>query len=316
ELSVIDNVLVALRRGRLGFRDLLTPDRDPEQTDLARSLLAFVGYAGPLDCPAAALAHVDRRLVEIARALAIAPKVLAVDEPAPGLDPGDPHKLGELLQRIAAAGIAVLLVVHDMKLVMAVSDHVVVLDAGKKIAEGPPTDIQRDPVVLEAYLGAQLNIARDRKTLRPTGTTILATKQLNAGYGGPDVIRGIDIAIEKGELVAVLGANGAGKSTLMSALVGINRPIGGSVLLRHRHIEVLSTSRIVAEGLVLVPEGRQVFPELSVIDNIRLGAYRRAVAGPDVHRRRRRAKVSPPQFRPHPHGRLLFRRRQQALGHH
>jgi ABC-type branched-subunit amino acid transport system ATPase component/ABC-type branched-subunit amino acid transport system permease subunit len=282
ELSVIDNVLVAMRRGRLGLGDLLAANRDPEQAALAQSLLAFVGYAGSLDRTAAALAHVDRRLVEIARALAIAPKVLALDEPAAGLDPGDTHRLGELLQRIAAAGIAVLLVEHDMKLVMAVSDHVIVLDAGQKIAEGPPTVIQRNPVVLEAYLGAQLNTARDRKKARPTGDIILATKQLSAGYGGPDVIRQIDIDIAAGELVAVLGANGAGKSTLMSALVGLNRPIGGSVLLRRQHIEGLPTSRIVAAGLVLVPEGRQVFPELSVIDNIRLGAYRRSGADADV----------------------------------
>src|SRR5262249_41833437 len=72
ELSVIDNVLVAMRRGRLGLGDLLAADRDPEQAALAQSLLAFVGYAGSLDRTAAALAHVDRRLVEIARALAIA----------------------------------------------------------------------------------------------------------------------------------------------------------------------------------------------------------------------------------------------------
>ena len=313
ELSVIDNVLVALRRGRLGLGDLLTPDRNPEQTALAQSLLAFVGYAGPLDRAAAALAHVDRRLVEIARALAIAPKVLALDEPAAGLDPGDTHKLGELLQRIAATGVAVLLVEHDMKLVMAVSDHVVVLDAGQKIAEGRPTDIQRDPVVLEAYLGAQLNIARDRKQPRSTGNTILATKQLSAGYGGPDVIRHIDIAIEKGELVAVLGANGAGKSTLMSALVGLNRPIGGSVLLHHRHIEVLSTSRIVAEGLVLVPEGRQVFPELSVIDNIRLGAYRRSVADADVRCERLLDRFPPLKLRRLQRAGLLSGGEQQML---
>jgi branched-chain amino acid transport system ATP-binding protein len=313
ELSVIDNVLVALRRGRLGLGDLLTPDRDPEEAALAQSLLAFVGYAGPLDRAAAALAHVDRRLVEIARALAIAPRVLALDEPAAGLDPGDTHRLGELLQRIAAAGVAVLLVEHDMKLIMAVSDRVVVLDAGQKIAEGTPTAIQRDPIVLEAYLGAQLNIARDRKTPRPTGDVILSTKQLSAGYDGPDVIRDIDVEIEKGELVAVLGANGAGKSTLMSALVGLNRPIGGSVLLHRRHIEVLSTSRIVAEGLVLVPEGRQVFAELSVIDNIRLGAYRRSVADADVRCERLLDRFPPLKLRRHQRAGLLSGGEQQML---
>jgi ABC-type branched-subunit amino acid transport system ATPase component/ABC-type branched-subunit amino acid transport system permease subunit len=313
ELSVIDNVHVALRRGRLGFGDLLSLDRDPEKTALAQSLLAFVGYAGPLDRTAAALSHVDRRLVEIARALAIAPNVLALDEPAAGLDPGDTHRLGELLAKIAAAGVAVLLVEHDMKLVMAVSDHVVVLDAGQKIAEGPPTDIQHDPVVLEAYLGAQLNITRDRKKPRPAGNIILATKQLSAGYGGPDVIRGIDVEIEKGELVAVLGANGAGKSTLMAALVGLIRPIGGSVLLRRRHIQELSTSRIVAEGLVLVPEGRQVFPELSVVDNIRLGAYRRSAADADVRCEQLLDRFPPLKLRRQQRAGLLSGGEQQML---
>jgi len=313
ELSVIDNVRVALRRGRLGFGDLLSLDRDPEQTARAQSLLAFVGYAGPIYRAAAALSHVDRRLVEIARALAIAPNVLALDEPAAGLDPGDTHRLGELLQRIAAAGVAVLLVEHDMKLVMAVSDHVVVLDAGQKIAEGPPADIQHDRVVLEAYLGAQLNIARDRKQPRPTGNIILATQQLSAGYGGPDVIRGIDVEIEKGELVAVLGANGAGKSTLMAALIGLIRPIGGSVLLRRRHIDELSTSRIVAEGLVLVPEGRQVFPELSVVDNIRLGAYRRSAEDADIRCERLLDRFPPLKLRRQQRAGLLSGGEQQML---
>jgi ABC-type branched-subunit amino acid transport system ATPase component/ABC-type branched-subunit amino acid transport system permease subunit len=274
QMSVIDNVLVALRRGRLAIGELLAPDRDPERAALGESLLAFVGYAGSLNRQASSLPHVDKRLVEIARALATAPTVLVLDEPAAGLDPGDTRRLGELLRKIAATGVTVLLVEHDMKLVMTVSDRVVVLDAGQKIAEGPPGDVARNPLVLKAYLGEQLHAARDRREpLAAGGGTLLATERLSAGYGVLDVIRDIDIEVAKGELVAVLGANGAGKSTLMSALSGLNRPIGGRVLFLGRRIESFATSRIVGEGLVLVPEGRQVFPELSVIDNIRLGAY-------------------------------------------
>jgi ABC-type branched-subunit amino acid transport system ATPase component/ABC-type branched-subunit amino acid transport system permease subunit len=279
QMSAIDNVLVALRRGRLGVGELLAPDRDPERAALAESLLAFVGYGGPLDRLAGALPHVDKRLVEIARALGLAPSVLALDEPAAGLDPGDTRRLGELLRKVAATGIMVLLVEHDMKLVMAVSDHVIVLDAGQKIAEGPPAEVARNPLVLKAYLGEQLHAARDRKApLAAEGGTLLATERLSAGYGALDVIRDIDLEVETGELVAVLGANGAGKSTLMRALSGLNRPVGGGVLFLGRRVERYSASRIVGEGLVLVPEGRQVFPELTVIDNIRLGAYARPAA--------------------------------------
>jgi len=173
----------------------------------------------------------------------------------------------------------VVLVEHDMKLVMTVSDHVVVLDAGQKIAEGPPAQVARDPLVLKAYLGEQLHAARDRKQpLAAGGGRLLATERLSAGYGALDVIRDIDLEVEKGELVAVLGANGAGKSTLMRALSGLNRPVAGSVLLLGRRIERYTAARIVGDGLVLVPEGRQVFPELTVVDNIRLGAYARPSA--------------------------------------
>ena len=282
-MSVIDNVLVALHRGRLSPGALLTPDQDPERAMLAERLLAFVGYSGPLQRPAGALPHVDKRLVEIARALAMAPTVLALDEPAAGLDAGDTRRLGELLRKLAELGIAVVLVEHDMKLIMSVSDHVVVLDAGQKIAEGPPAEIARNPMVLKAYLGEEQHVARGRATpLAGAANLVLQTQRLSAGYGGLDVIRDIDLEVEKGELVAVLGANGAGKSTLLRALSGLNRPVGGGVLLLGRRIERFAPSRIVGEGLVLVPEGRQVFPELSVFDNIRLGAYARHVPEVDT----------------------------------
>ena len=101
------------------------------------------------------------------------------------------------------------------------------------------------------------------------------TERLGSGYGAARVIRDVTVAVESGELVAVLGANGAGKSTLMRALSGLNRPVAGAVLFMGERIESYGASRVARRGLVLVPEGRQVFPELSVIDNLRLGAYAR-----------------------------------------
>src|SRR5438445_7798977 len=98
-------------------------------------------------------------------------------------------------------------------------------------------------------------------------------QQLSAGYGAAPVVEGVDLTVHTGELIAVLGANGAGKSTLMRALSGLHRPVWGTVRLRRQHIMTLAAHRISRAGLVLVPEGRQVFPELTVLDHIRLGAY-------------------------------------------
>jgi ABC-type branched-subunit amino acid transport system ATPase component/ABC-type branched-subunit amino acid transport system permease subunit len=275
-MSVIDNVLVALGRGRLGWSSMFRPDRDEAQRALAESLLAYVGYRGPLQAIAGALAHVDKRLVEIARALALQPAVLLLDEPAAGLDEADTARVGTLLSALARCGMVVILVEHDMKLVMGVSNHVVVLDAGQKIAEGPPAAVAADPAVLKAYLGEGVAADRARKGAVPDQKdALLLTRALRAGYGAVTVLRDIVISVAQGEMVAVLGPNGAGKSTLMRALSGLGRPVEGDIRFIGEAIEKRDASAIAALGLVLVPEGRQVFPELSVIDNLRLGAYAR-----------------------------------------
>jgi ABC-type branched-subunit amino acid transport system ATPase component len=104
---------------------------------------------------------------------------------------------------------------------------------------------------------------------------LLAAGSLRAGYGAMPVLHGVDLQVRAGELLAVLGANGAGKSTLMRALAGLHRPVSGGIHLDGQELSQLPTERIAALGLVLVPEGRQVFPELTVADNLRLGAFLR-----------------------------------------
>ena len=275
-MSVLDNVLVALHRGRLGIGEMLIPDLDLSRRAHAESLLAAVGYRDDVERLAGSLPHVDKRIVEIARALATRPSVLLLDEPAAGLDDADTKRVGAMLVALAQSGMNVVLVEHDMGLVMGISDHIVVLDAGQKIAEGPPAVVAADPRVKAAYLGSHERTPLKRKRpLSGAGEPVLSARGLSSGYGPITVIRDVSLEVADGEMVAVLGSNGAGKSTLLATLAGLNRPSGGEVLLLGSRIESFSASRVAAAGLVLVPEGRQVFPELSVTDNIRLGAYAR-----------------------------------------
>ncbi|MBW8904459.1 MAG: ATP-binding cassette domain-containing protein [Betaproteobacteria bacterium] len=239
------------------------------------ALLAFVGYRGDLDAPAASLPHVDKRLVEIARALATRPSVLLLDEPAAGLAREDKARLAGLLRRIAESGIAVVLVEHDMPVVMGISDTVIVLDAGVVIAAGAPAAVQRDPAVRKAYLGDEAGPALGRQGPAAAGEPYLSVGRLEAGYGAEPVLKGIDLEVRRRELVAVLGANGAGKSTLMRAISGLLRPVAGAVSVDGKDIARLPAHKVAALGVSLVPEGRQVFPELSVLHNLELGAFRR-----------------------------------------
>jgi ABC-type branched-subunit amino acid transport system ATPase component len=151
-----------------------------------------------------------------------------------------------------------------------------VLDAGQKIAQGAPRVVATDPAVLKAYLGEGSGSDRARRTPRPAAALeLLATRGLSAGYGAANVLRDVAVAVAQGEMVAVLGPNGAGKSTLMRALSGLGRPVQGEIRFLGEPIERRGANTVAALGLVLVPEGRQVFPELSVTDNLLLGAYAR-----------------------------------------
>ena len=274
-LTIIENALLAETAGKLG--GIVSPLRNPDTERFARSLLRFAGVDGDLDRPAESLPHGEKRLVEIARALALRPKVLLLDEPAAGLSKGDKQRLTTLLRRIADLGIAVIIVEHDMPMIMSLSDHIVVLDGGKRIAIGEPAAIRNDPLVRKAYLGDAATSEQRHRGARQTGQeTMLEIKKLDAFYGLSQALEGIDIVVANGEAIAVLGANGAGKTTLMRSIAGLEPPRAmGEIQLSGKRIDSLPAHARARIGVVLVPEGRQVFPELTVRQNLQLGAYAR-----------------------------------------
>lgn len=297
-MTVLENVMVGhhLRAPygmvAAGLRLPYARRREAETLADARARLDRVGLRARADEPVTALPFGQQRLVQIARALAGAPRLLLLDEPAAGLTRGETDALDELIKDLARQGLTILLVEHDMQLVMNLAQRVIVLNFGEKIAEGAPSAIQRNPQVIAAYLGetraraaatvdtgawAADDAAHDRMENRaphaPNPPLLLDIRDLTTCYGSLRALDGVNLRVNRAEIVAVIGANGAGKTTLLNTLAGLLAPAAGSIRYDGREIAGGSAESMVAAGIRLVPERRQIFSTLTVRDNLLLGAF-------------------------------------------
>ena len=337
ELTVLENALVGAFFGHQQKRHM------EEAQERALSALNRVGLEAKAEKRAKSLNLVERKRLEVARALSTAPELLLLDEVVAGLNPKEALEMADFIGSLRQEGITILMIEHVMRAIMGLSDRLIVLHYGKKLAEGTPAEIAQNSQVIEAYLGGIKQQLRDgfvkspsvplrssggtcddtpqfvarlaagssfptklmrasaliftkpigncesasvdvprvmgRKTCRiynaagDCGIGMLEIKDIDVFYGDAQALWEISLQVKEKEIVTLLGGNGAGKSTTLRAISGLLKPKKGSISLAGVRLDRIEPHQIILQGLSHVPEGRSLFANMTVMENLLAGAY-------------------------------------------
>jgi ABC-type branched-subunit amino acid transport system ATPase component len=326
-MTAEENILVAAELHRSWAETSVDPRA------VTRSLLERLHLAPVADVQADTLPTGLARLLELGRALATEPQLVLLDEPSSGLNTNETDAFGDLLLELSRTGLAILLVEHDMDLVMRVSEQVWVLESGRIIATGDPATVQADPAVRLAYLGeeahahgdgaragdgdagasgpARITVTEPAPGAATDGAAVgdggavapaLQLTGIRAGYGEIEVLHGVDLVVPASSVFALLGPNGAGKTTTLKTVSGRLRTRAGKVHFQGRDVSRWPGEKRARAGLCTIPEGRGVFPNLSVVENLQMWTFRGKV---------RRREVEERAFHQFP---ILAERRHQLAG--
>jgi ABC-type branched-subunit amino acid transport system ATPase component/ABC-type branched-subunit amino acid transport system permease subunit len=279
-LSVRGNLeLAVLARDPNRFsltKRLETLPKTQSQTD---ELVRYLGVQGMEGALAEDLSYGGQRLVDMGLALGSAPHILLLDEPLAGLAAAERDRIGKLIRRLGDR-IGVLLVEHDVDRVFSMADKITVMNQGEVLIEGDAQTVRTDARVREIYIGSGSQaLAAKVVASKLTDEYVLSVSDLNAFYGKSHILSDISFQARKGEVIAVLGRNGAGKSTLLKSLLGLARLGSGVIGIANHKISTPVPEIMARLGVAFVPQGRRLFPGLTVRDNLMLGRLKRSGKG-------------------------------------
>jgi ABC-type branched-subunit amino acid transport system ATPase component len=295
-LTVLENMLVATQRKEGWLRGVIRLAGSASEKRRAMELLDFVGITRLAHEPAGNLSYGQRKLLELASLLVADPAILLLDEPAGGVNPTLIAHLGDRIKELNKAGKTILVVEHNMEFVMGLCSRITVLSQGTALVSGTPAEVRASPAVLDAYLGGeddpstQLELAEEathhggaRVVVMPVrnapreklgdSQALLQLRGITAGYGGGDILKRVTLNVPRGGITCVVGPNGAGKSTLMATISGLLRPRQGEIRFDDEVVSGMTPKQILAKGIAQIPQAHSLFPEMTVRENVEMGAF-------------------------------------------
>jgi len=225
------------------------------------------------------LPFADLRRMEMAKAIARDPKVVLVDEPFAGLTSAEVDVFSALIDGFRKEGRAVLLVDHNVKSVAALVDRALAMYLGEHIAEGTAEEVMRDETVRRVYMGGKIETHSRPELNRRSGEPLLNVVGVDVLYGKAQALQSVSMHVHQGEFVSVVGLNGAGKTTLFNAICGFVAPAAGTIEWNGRPLDRVRPHGLAGLGISRTLQGVGLFPRLTVLENVMMGAERFRRAG-------------------------------------
>jgi branched-chain amino acid transport system ATP-binding protein len=243
-----------------------------------RALVRFLGLEGVESAQVSSLSYGGQRLMEIGVALTARPRLLLLDEPLAGLAAAERERIVGMI-RTLSQHMSVLLVEHDIDRVFEFADRITAMANGVVLIEGNAEQVSGDRQVQEVYLGSGRKVVMRSRTASQAGGVLLQLEGVNTFYGKSHILHDVSMEVRAGEVTALLGRNGAGKSSTFKSIMGLAPMASGSIRFDGEPIGGLTPEHIARAGIGLVPQGRRLFPGLTVAENLRLGGLSRGGNG-------------------------------------